>query len=285
MARQHPKKKLSPLAKDYYKRYVRFSEHMHNAWMHYAIQTNIIHIVEDFYTNEDAESVIFEHTSPINPERREISRVRVKNLPGMVRRAYQKEIPESVFLNSISLFEAFISDVAKAAYLDNPSEYLLKKQQKDDNPTEEENIKLLRLLIESDTRESAIEKYIEEKLRGIFYGNPVDIFRKNKLHFNIHTKITRNSENELILYEEMTARRNVLVHNLGIVDRKYIRETESPLYNMGDTVEISADYLYTTLHTLNTIAKVYVNQVALRTTGTPLSQARFRFDQGSGGEM
>ena len=217
MARQNSRQKLNPLGLQFYERYVRFTEHLHNAWMHYEIQAEILEIVEQKCEDREyREQVRVQSTSPINPERRAPSRLRGANIPGFIKRSSQKEIPEAVFLSSIALFEAFISDTAKIAYISDPKSFLLReiKGEEKEQVSEQENSKLLRTLIESTSKEEAIESYTEEKLRGIFYGNPVDVFKKNKLGFSLDNTVGKNCEQDLKLYAEIVARRNVLVHNL-----------------------------------------------------------------------
>lgn len=277
MARQSPRQKLNPLGIQFYERYVRFTEHLHNAWMQYEIQAEILKIVEQ--KCEDGEyrgQIRVQSTSPINSEKRAPIRLRGENIPGFIKRSSQKEIPEAVFLTSIALFEAFISDTAKIAYTSAPKTFLLRKikGEEKDQVSEQENNKLLRMLIESANKEEVIERYTEEKLRGIFYGNPVDVFKKNKLGFDLDKTTGKNCEQELTLYAEIVARRNVLVHNLGRIDQKYIREVDGTTFNPGDKVTIERNYLFQSLAVLNDLAKSYISQVAVRVARQPLPLAR-----------
>ena len=61
-----------------------------------------------------------ESISPLNAEKLVPSRLRAANLVGLIKQNYHKQIPETVLLNSVSLFEAFVSDIAKVAYLAFP---------------------------------------------------------------------------------------------------------------------------------------------------------------------
>ncbi len=277
MARQNPKPTLDPLAAKFYERYVRFSEHLHNAWMHYAVQDELIRVIEekcqdDGYRN----NVCTQSLSPINSENRAPSRLRGENLLRFIKRLHFKETPESVLLNSVSLFEAFVCDIAKIAYLNDPEKYLLQSDTSanDNSANNKENLKLLRTLIKSGSREEAIEKYIDEKLRGVFYGTPTDIFTKNKLRFDLNKNHTQEWNDNIKIYAEVTARRNVIVHNLGKIDEKYLREVKEAVFCLGDIVAVDSNYLYRALHTLNTLAKRYVVAVTLFATGNGLPQIR-----------
>ena len=280
MAKQTPRQNLSPLAKRYYERYVRFSEQLHNTWVFFEVQPELLQIVDTQCQDKTYESkIIFQGLSPVNPESRAQVRLNAGHLSGIVRRAVRKEIPELVLLNAISLFEAFIGDVAKVAYMNEPERFLLRENKdkdtdSNDTASEKENLKLLRILIKSPNREDAIERYIEEKLRGIFYGNPVDVFKKNRLGFNFHEQMANDCEKDLEIYSELVARRNVIVHNLGIVDQKYCREVPNPQFKAGDRVSIDGQYLYQALQTMNTLAKRFVVGVAYATTSQGLLKAR-----------
>ncbi len=70
---------------------------------------------------------------------------------------------------------------------------------------------------------------------------------------------------ELEIYAEITARRNVIVHNLGKIDHKYIREVNNPTLKVGDIVRIDRDYLLKALQTINKLAQEYATAVTLVT--------------------
>jgi len=237
MARQAPREKLPALAVKYYDRYVRFSEQLHNAWIYFEVQSEILRLVESRCEDEEYKNrIIVESTSPVNSHTRAPIHLPGKNLPGLITRTWRKEIPETILLNSVSLFEAFISDIAKLAYLSQPKRFLLKETS--EKVGDQENIKLLKILIDSDSRDDAIERYIEEKLRGIFYGNPMDVFKKNKLGFGLNKQMGEKCPIEIEIYAEVVARRNVVVHNLGKIDRKYVREVQSTTLTVGEVVSI-----------------------------------------------
>lgn len=277
MAKQTPKPKLDPMPSKLYERYVRFSENLHNAWMHYAVQDELIRIIEEkCQDNSYKNNVCIQSLSPINPENRAPSRLRGEHLLRFIKRLHFKETPESVLLNSVSLFEAFVCDIAKIVYLNNPEKYLLYSDNGtiENSANNKENMKLLRTLIKSQSREEAIEKYVDEKLRGVFYGTPTDIFNKNKLRFDLPQKLTQAWRDEITIYAEVTSRRNVLVHNLGKIDEKYLREVTGTTVVLGETASVDTTYLHTALQTLNTLAKRYVVAVTFFDTGINLPQSR-----------
>ena len=315
MARQEPRPKLDPTARAIYELYVRFSENLHNTWANHQVQKEIIDVLRERCAEaEYSKSVRFTKSSPVNPERRALVRIRGQNLLGMIQRFSQRELPEALFVNAVGRFEALIGDVAEIAYLENPISFL-QIQEPPSALAHPGNLKLLRMLLagasladtlrtlandkaatpnaeglekvfraidekvakciqDSTSQQEAIERYVEEKLRGIFYGNPVDVFMQNKLRLDPGLLIPAKCAAELSAYPEIVARRNVLVHNLGRIDRKYLREVASPAFSFDDKVGVDGSYLESSFMTLNTLAKTYVNVVAVTVTGKPLPQVR-----------
>ena len=107
-----------------------------------------------------------------------------------------------------------------------------------------------------DTKEEMISKIIEEKLRSIFYGNPLDIFEKDKVQLSFGKYFTDNYQHVLDEYKEITATRNVIIHNNGKVDRKYLREVVGTSYNLRNRIILERQYLKKTLSILEGLAAI-----------------------------
>lgn len=317
MARQQPRIKLPPVATKMYALYVRFSENLHNGWVHFESQTEIISILsKQCLESEYADSIKVTTVSPVNPEGRASSRLTGHNLLKMTERFFHRELPEALFVNAIGRFEAFVGDVAECAYLEQPLKFLTAHDQRNpDIATNPNNQKLLRRLLlgesladtldvfkedclrtpepegvdkmframdkkfadciqKSATPEEAIQRLVEEKLRGIFYGDPVDVFRVDKLRLDPTLAILANCEGEIASYQELVGRRNVLIHNLGKIDHKYLRENPTTPFALDDRVFVDRAYLKTAFHCMNVLAKAYVNEAAKTTTCTPLPRVR-----------
>lgn len=286
---------LSPLGQEYNERYQLFSKQMYDVWMHHAIQPRLVEIVTEFYSDKDKSDIVFDGTSPINPEKRQPVRIRTENFIRMIGQYRRREVPESVFLTTISLFEAFVGDVARIAWVNDPEEFLIERNQNSGTSTRKQNENLLEILISSPDRQSTIDQYVHDRIKRIFYGNPIDVFTKNTLRFGIESKLSSELESELILYAEMTARRNVIVHNMRRPDKKYresskyvtqekdergkttkkkVTHESRFLEKERDEVAISDEYLYTTILTLDTIARQYIHLVAVQTTGEGIPTVR-----------
>ena len=59
---------------------------------------------------------------------------------------------------------------------------------------------------------------------------------------------------EIERYKEVCARRNVLTHSGGRVDRKYLREASPSAFRLGQKVDLSHDYLRSSLLLLEDLA-------------------------------
>lgn len=95
-----------------------------------------------------------------------------------------------------------------------------------------------------------LERVIEEKVRSLFYGAPSDFFVKDKAKLGFGDHFSKHFAGAIAQYAEITARRNVLIHNDGRVDRKYLREVPGIALTLGQKVDVDAEYLRSTLTTL-----------------------------------
>jgi hypothetical protein len=158
--------------------------------------------------------------------------------------------PRRVLLDAVSNFEDFLGDVLQLVYRDHPA----KLRSKDSQESPEQSEKLLEVILSSQSRAEIIERLIEERVRGIFYGRPSAFFSKDlgKLEFGEYFRV--NAAPAVADYAEITARRNVLVHNAGRVDRKYLREVKGGALALGAMVPLDRPYLRKSIATLEGLA-------------------------------
>lgn len=95
-----------------------------------------------------------------------------------------------------------------------------------------------------------LEKVIEERVRGIFYGAPSEFFLKDKAKLKFGDHFSTNCAEAVNKFVELCARRNVLIHNDGRVDRKYLREAPGSKFKLRETVSVHEPYLRGALLTL-----------------------------------
>jgi hypothetical protein len=226
---------------------------------------NVADVLQSHCENISSPEYITDEKSPVGSETQANIRLKNSDLLNFVKSstgAGSEWALEWTLVSSIALFEAFVSDIAELVYLSDPNKFLLTEQS--DSPS----IKL-ELLLNSNSKEEAIEKYIEQKLIGIFYGDPRAAFiqynKKNEaidgaLKIDTGNYLDRRCKMELALYLEMTKRRNVIVHNTGIVNNRYIKEVPDDNINklqLNQKVKIDRNYLFSGINALYKLARFY----------------------------
>jgi hypothetical protein len=138
-----------------------------------------------------------------------------------INRLTKEKLPQKSLTEAVALTETYLQDLATFVYLDYPAKVA---HQNPDTP--QSQLKLTQLIVNSSDKAEMIDKLIEEKIRGIFYGNPVDFFVKDKAQIGLGEYFKNNCQKGMKEYAEIIARRNIIMHNDNRVDSKYIREVE-----------------------------------------------------------
>jgi hypothetical protein len=141
-------------------------------------------------------------------------------------------------IEAVSLTETFLQDLTILVYRDFPQKIT---HNNPDSPASE--IKLIHLIVNSTDKNEMVDALIEEKVRGIFYGKPTDFFVKDKAKIGFGDYFSNNFQKAIIEFNEITARRNIFIHNNGKVDSKYLREVEGSLYKKGTIPIIDLAYV------------------------------------------
>jgi hypothetical protein len=167
---------------------------------------------------------------------------------------------KKALINSVSLTENYLQTLGETIYKTYPE----KINSKDSVEVIGQQVKLMQVIMDSATKEEILDKLIEEKLRGIFYGNPIDFFEKDKGKLGFGTTFKDTYSKALTHYAEVINRRNINIHNQGMVDRKYIRETGSTL-KLGTKPRIDETYLKNAIMLLLGMAGMATKLVLERT--------------------
>lgn len=181
-------------------------------------------------------------------EKRTISKDRIY---GTLSHIKDKKNPRTALIEATLIFEAYISDVILMVYLDYPRRALAA------DAANENQTKLTEIILSSDSKEEIIDRLLEEKIRGIFYGSVADIFQKDRA--KVELKDTFKNEKGRKLIDEMLeilARRNIYIHNAGKVDRKYLRETKKDV-QLGTVLSISENYIKNAINVFSEIATMF----------------------------
>ncbi|MFC6387744.1 hypothetical protein [Methylorubrum zatmanii] len=188
---------------------------------------------------------------------------------GILSRFKNKSLSRHAFIDGVSLFELFMSRLTFLVHIDYPAKLKgLANDQGSEN--ESRKSKLIDMILDSSDRHEIIHKLIEEKVRGIFYGNPVDLFKKDKARIGFGTYFKDNHTQLLEAFKEITARRNIIIHNESRVDRKYLLEVETSSLKLGSVADITEDYLKTSLLVMKDLGAASAQRVANSVYKQPL---------------
>lgn len=214
-------------------RFKGFDKDMRDAWESYCL---VEHLAEGWHTLLKADKVLpLKKLALFGSAEVNLSK---KATYGAMSHLRDKTQPRTALLESVALFEDYLAWLVRTVLTDSP--FLLKSSSPQ---AEQEGQKLLNVIVDCSSRDEIIEQVVEEKVRGIFYGNPVDFFKKGKgkMEFGDYFKV--KCDKQLEQYAEITARRNVIAHNNGRVDRKYLREVKGSTFKLGQAVPIKSSYL------------------------------------------
>lgn len=233
----------------------RFDKEIRDLWESYALIEHYLPLLRrDLYSGAAPSFSLMDLAG--------VAKVRsVKDTAGAIQHILLKAYPRRTLLEGVALFEEFMSGLVEIVYLDFPAKLT------SSNPsTEKEDFKILDMVINSSTREEVIEKVTEEKVRGIFYGNPADLFTKPKIKLDFGDFFTSNCSADLLIFSEVVARRNIAAHNAGRVDRKYMRENPTNPYDLqlGQVAPLPSTYLFESVNLLRRLAAVSAALVVKR---------------------
>jgi hypothetical protein len=188
---------------------------------------------------------------------------------GIISRITGKTAGRHAFVDAIGAFEHFISMLVFKVYLDFPRKLRgLSRQLETGNASRQQ--KLLDMIFDSADRYEMFHKLIEEKVRSIFYGNPVDLFSKDKAFIEFGTHFKEKKSLLLVELAEIIARRNIIMHNEARVDRKYLNEVANTNLKLGQKPSIDELYLRRALLIMKDLAADAAQLVATNIYKEPL---------------
>lgn len=156
---------------------------------------------------------------------------------------HQKEILyRSSFINLLSTVEWFFAQILHYHYDKHPDSAGIKKK----TLTLEE-------LKSFDSIKDAESYLIDDKIEGILRSSFKDWIQTLKNELNLNLGYINDFEDELI---EIYLRRNLLVHNGGIINSIYLSKVSNSYkekYNLNEKLEVSKDYLERAISLLHTV--------------------------------
>jgi hypothetical protein len=138
----------------------------------------------------------------------------------------------------VSLFEYYICDIIK--YIYSKKIYILKTRKKElDYET----------MLSFNTMEELNEYIIEKEHETIGHKSYEDIKKYFMNKFKIDFTKLKNEN----LINPIFVTRNIIVHNRGVVNEKFLLKVQNSGYKLGDVVKINEDYLDKTLSLLRSL--------------------------------
>lgn len=162
-------------------------------------------------------------------------------LIGVITRIESKTLFKSILIDQVSQTEDFLQDLMYVVYKDYPERLASVPNENAEDANKYQ--KLLQLILKSSDKDEIVERLIEEKIRGIFYGKPLDFFTHDKAKIGFEDFFKSNFTKSLEKYGEVLARRNIYTHNDGRVDSKYLREVKGSKYKLDEKAIIDMQYI------------------------------------------
>jgi len=154
---------------------------------------------------------------------------------------YPNMLMDMAFIYLVSLFDAYMVDIFAAVLNLRPE--TLKSSSKTLSYD-----KIIDLM-----RDNKIISYlVQREINEISYGSILEQNKYYQSRFNINLE---GSGVGIDLLSEIKARRNIIVHNNGVVNAIYLQSVKNPVYKEGDRVDISVDYWNDSFTNLDIVAK------------------------------
>ncbi|MFN8288435.1 MAG: hypothetical protein U0V74_16880 [Chitinophagales bacterium] len=264
------------------KRYSAFRKDIMSTWESFSFFQFILDNISIQIKKGEFPNFQLEHLSNIktgNDYKRKFDK---KDTLGIVSHLSVRINPTRALLEPVAYTENYLQDLCEIVYKDFPQRLLGKDIDKDNSESEKQRAKLMSVIIKATDREEILEKIIEEKIRGIFYGNPLEFYIKDKANIGIGDYFKQNHIITQKKIAEIIARRNIYTHNEGRVDSKYLREVELPQFRLNEKVKIDSLYIRESIIILRglaaTVTKLVIENAYSKTcTSTLINQNAYSF--------
>ncbi len=145
----------------------------------------------------------------------------------LILKNYGTLIPEWAFINMITVYEAWMSDVLRVILVDCPQK--IRKQKVDSS-----------IITGSSSYEECRNKMIDQELKDIFYAGPKEAAKR----LQQVTSVDIENIQELPGIFELKALRDILLHNKGVVNKEYIwRAGDKARAKLGDEIRVNSSLL------------------------------------------
>jgi hypothetical protein len=162
-------------------------------------------------------------------------------------RKYRQELLQAFFTRFVDNFEVYLIDILREVLRKKP-EILCSRQQ----------TTTLEYLLQFKTIDDLIQDIIESKVNSLSYKGFLDL--EEWYEDNGIPLIVEKEHRQAIV--ELIATRNIIVHNRGLVDAKFLRTVTTSTHRLGELRKLEVADLYTTLSILNTIVSATDQKIA-----------------------
>ena len=143
-------------------------------------------------------------------------------------------IPKWAFINFITIFETWLSDVLREILRAYPQKI---RRDKVDSA----------IIIDSSSHEECLEKLIDEELIRLSYASTKEFTKR----LQEITSTDIESVSELLDVYELKAARNIILHNRGIVNEKYLKQAgEKARAQIGEEIKLDSESLINSFNIL-----------------------------------
>ena len=104
---------------------------------------------------------------------------KLETLLGVIARIESKTLFKTILLDQVAQTEDFLQDVMRIVYRDYPAKLASLDNKNQEDPKKYQQ--LLHRVVTYPSKEALIEKLIDEKIRGVVYGNPLNFFLIDKV--------------------------------------------------------------------------------------------------------
>ena len=266
------------------KKYKNYRQALMSVWETYAFLQFAIEQVDKLIKKENFPQFRLQHLANAFNDKEYERHFEKKDVLGISDRILKKTNLIQAFIDPIALTETYLQELCEIVYKDFPEKLLGKDPGNQQIEQEKSRIKLLSLIVNSSTKEDILDTIIEEKIRGIFYGNPVDFYVYDKANIGLGNFFKDNHNTTIKRLSEIIARRNAYVHNDGRVDSKYLREVENPQYLLGKIAILDEHYVRENIYILRgfaaTVTKLIIeNDYKVKNTNGSIEQNSYAFNK------
>lgn len=153
-------------------------------------------------------------------------------------------------VDASSRFEVFMASVTRLVYLHFGADRVATAEGASDSQMS----RVIEWIFDSADRDEIIDRVIEDRIRSLSYGSGAELLKKDRAKLGIKAHFETGHEAVLDRYSEVLARRNLVVHSAGRVDRAYLHRHPNAGLLHRARVPVSEEYLAEALTVLRQLA-------------------------------